>query len=172
MSQINTKLVRFFRVLANLTGLTKSLTDAGFTAPANSLTAVSEELKDHYINEGLEAIGPMAVKNSGLVRDNTTEPPELTAPLEAGTMAGRRYFNRLKRRKVVKKKWLCCKKPKLRRVRQKNKGSARFWVSICRYKTLQGRKIGSATIVVSRDPASKPKFVTIKGKQLSWCRGA
>lgn len=146
---------------AELEKVSSSLMKAGFTEQAEKVKEVCAAFEEYIVANDLDLL---------LVDGMDGQKEAASAP---DRMQTKLRFKRLQmRHKKTKKKWLCCKKPKLKKLRS----GGRVWQSTCRYRDLKNRRIRVLNMMLSRDVSKKPKFVTIKdstgkGKRIRWCTG-
>jgi len=141
--------------LAALEDAAVSLMEAGFTDQARSVMEVYADFMDYVLDNGLDILLAEGI-------DNLKE-------AVSDRMQTKLRFKKLKmKHKTTKKKWLCCKKPRLKKQRASGK---RVWMSTCRYRDLRSRRIRVMNMMLGKDTSKKPKFVTVQGKKMRWCTG-
>lgn len=140
--------------LASLESDAVSLMKAGFKAQANRIMEVHADFMEYVLENELDTLLSTGIDNS--------------KEAASDRMKTKLRFKKLKmKHKKVKKKWLCCKKPRL----TKRRTGERVWTTTCRYRNLRKRTIGVMNMMLGKDPSKKPKAVTVEGKKMRWCTG-
>jgi len=153
--------VRFFEAndvplrLAELEQTFVSLMTAGFKDQAERIKNVYAGLVDYAQENGLDVLLAEGLDSTKLAASDV--------------MQTKLRYKKLKmKHKKTKKKWLCCKKPVLKKGRK----GGRFWMSTCRYRDMRSRQIRVMNMMLGKDPSNKPKSVMVDNKKMRWCTGA
>lgn len=142
--------------LAELESASVSLMKAGFKDQAHKVREVYADFVEYVLGNGLDVLFSEGI-------DNSRE-----AAKASDRMQTKLRFKKLKRKhRKTKKKWLCCKKPRL----SKRRTGERVWMTTCRYRDLAKRQVRVMNMMLGKDPSKKPKSVTLKGKKMRWCTG-
>lgn len=159
--------IELLNILGEMDALSFEFRDLGRIGEGQALTTLSGDLYARVDLGYAELVETHKTADlldeDGIVLVRTAEPHTQMTPQQR-----QKIKKELKKHRPVQKKWLCCTRPTLRKI----KGGVKVWVSTCKYHVLSGKNKGhegSMTRIVGKDPKTRPQKLKLKGQPVKWC---